>query len=489
MPASTFAALVGYLFTCAGYTVEDAGTQLGLGGVVVGLHLFADASRRHLLARVEAHQHRPDRPLDAATLAALGEPLRERSGDGVPGFVITTSVFGRRAYDADREGANDVTFLDRHDLLRYITYVYGSRAPQADGRVRLAQPLSPLWLRMADSVRRPDPRVTRVLTIANNKGGVGKTVTALELGIGLARRGLRVLLLDLDGQGSLSLALPSPQSVPQPLETTRPHFTPPKSATQRQIAIRRATQLLPPPLIDGQRSDLSQFFALAGHPASERVALSSLASATVFERLWLIPAGRLVLHRKGAMVRSSLHRMDLGGGAHPQDELAFVMAIGAAAEAGAPDGHPYDWIILDTPPAQSHYTRAALAAAHGVLVCVGVDVFAAQAISALLDTADAMRALMGGGTAIAGALLTRLPSVPKPALRDARQWLVGSLELQGVRLLGEIPHDDKVDLTNRNAVRGGVMGTVKSLFGYSSSPAASAYTRLIDLLVREAPSR
>src|SRR5215469_4305459 len=101
MPASTFAALVGYLFTCAGYTVEDAGTQLGLSGVVVGLNLFADASRRHLLARVEAHQHRPDRALDAATLAALGEPLRERSADGVPGFVITTSGYARRAYDAD----------------------------------------------------------------------------------------------------------------------------------------------------------------------------------------------------------------------------------------------------------------------------------------------------------------------------------------------------------------------------------------------------
>jgi chromosome partitioning protein len=191
----------------------------------------------------------------------------------------------------------------------------------------------------------------RVLAIANQKGGVGKTTTAINLGTALAAIGERVLVLDLDPQGNASTGLGVPP--------------------------------------DARK--LTSYDAVLG-----TVSLIEAAVPTAIPGLFVVPANSDLVGLEA----------DLSGDASRAYKLRDAVAALVAQAQSKPADQAFKYVLIDCPPSLNILTLNALAAANAVLVPVQCEFFALEGISQLKDTIDQIRATLNPRLEIQGVVLT-----------------------------------------------------------------------------------
>ncbi len=216
---------------------------------------------------------------------------------------------------------------------------------------------------MAD--QQPETAICRIISVANQKGGVGKTTTTINLGAALAALGLRVLIVDTDPQGNASTGLGAASG----------------SRT-------RTTK------------DLLEGTAIAGECAMPTAIpdLLLLASSTELNSADIEMAGhsRRAFFMKDALARSNL------------------------AEAG------FDYVLVDCPPSLNLLTVNAIVASESILVPLQAEFFALEGLSQLAMSVKEIRNSVHPNLFIDGVLLTmvdRRNNLCRQVERDAREHL------------------------------------------------------------------
>jgi chromosome partitioning protein len=204
-----------------------------------------------------------------------------------------------------------------------------------------------------------------ILAVANQKGGVGKTTTAINLSAALVEAGARVLLVDLDPQGNASTGLGIDPNA--------------RKATSYDLLI-------------------------------EDQSIEAVIQQTSLEDLDIIPAN------------SDLSSADIDLVAN--EKRTFLLHD--ALRHGDPKVLNYDFILIDCPPSLSLLTVNALAAAHSVLIPLQAEFFALEGLSQLMMTIRKVRSAANPGLRIEGVLMTMSDArnrLSQLVEADARQTL------------------------------------------------------------------
>lgn len=185
----------------------------------------------------------------------------------------------------------------------------------------------------------------RIVAVVNQKGGVGKTTTAINLGAALAEEGFNVLLVDLDPQGNASTGLG-----------------------------------IEPDMRDSTTYDL----------LLEDAPLEDVIHTTAFEGLWITPA------------TTDLSSADIE---MMSNEKRSFLLHDALRQSGM-DRFGFDYILIDCPPSLSLLTINAMVAAHSVLVPLQSEFFALEGLSQLMLTIREVRQSANPDLRIEGVVLT-----------------------------------------------------------------------------------
>ncbi|WP_022724567.1 ParA family protein [Rhodopseudomonas sp. B29] len=213
-----------------------------------------------------------------------------------------------------------------------------------------------------------EPGRPRIIALANQKGGVGKTTTAINLGTALAAIGERVLIVDLDPQGNASTGLG----------------------------------------IDRRNRNVSTYDVLAGEAP-----LRDAVVSTAVPRLAIAAS---------TMDLSGLE-LELG---HARDRAYRLRdAIGALNNNVDPP-LDYTYVLIDCPPSLNLLTVNAMAASDAILVPLQCEFFALEGLSQLLQTVEQVKTNLNPNLTIHGIVLTMFDSrnnLSSQVVADVRQFM------------------------------------------------------------------
>ena len=199
--------------------------------------------------------------------------------------------------------------------------------------------------------------MAKIFCIANQKGGVGKTTTAVNLAAGLAKLGQRVLLVDLDPQGNATMGSG----------------------------------------VNKSDLEVSVYQVLLGMGD-----LRSAVHTSETGHYDVLPSNRDLAGAEVEMVELD------------QRELRLKQALVGVLDL-------YDFVLIDCPPALSMLTLNGLCAAHGVIIPMQCEYYALEGLSALVDTIQAIASALNPGLKIEGILRTMYDPRSKLTLEVSNQ--------------------------------------------------------------------
>jgi chromosome partitioning protein len=207
----------------------------------------------------------------------------------------------------------------------------------------------------------------RVLAIANQKGGVGKTTTAINLGTALAAIGEHVLIVDLDPQGNASTGLG----------------------------------------IERRARRTSTYDVLAGEAPMRNAVLP-----TAVPQLFIAPS---TLDLSGLELEIGQAR-----------DRAFRLRSALNALNSGERAYDFTYVLVDCPPSLNLLTVNAMAAADSILVPLQCEFFALEGLSQLLKTVEQVRTTLNPNLSIHGIVLTMYDSrnnLSNQVVADVRQFM------------------------------------------------------------------